>query len=285
MKYVQILIVTTLISSCSSLLKKPLKTYEHDYLNAIEKIQTNDFNEFKNIMKKYLLTDQKVLTGLLKASTSKVNYKTNYYVTKDVNFQQVRTEQFCRPKFLDYLLKKDAKLQADHIKGIFANLCTKSFSLIKRKVTPLMLKESTKNYTLHAVSSFTTKDSILRFLKPIMQITKQSPNNKDLIAVKNNLIKAASSLEKELKSIEYYKTPAGIEQKEANSICYEKGWEQKYKKYIVEEKRRGKLSGFVNAIKLKKWGDYLYQHRVKLKQKMDRYQFKYKERFNIKRCR
>jgi hypothetical protein len=127
---------------------------------------------------------------------------------------------------------------------------------------------------------------IIELLSPLGKVLKLKNNQKLAVTAiaQKNINNAIKNYEQRLKDIQLSKTPEGIEQTFANKICDFSNMSIKYKSHIKDERQRGKISGYINVVKVKKWGDYAYEYDKKTASNANTYKMKYKEKFDFKRC-
>jgi hypothetical protein len=270
-KVLYLLVIQCLLSSCASLIKqKDLRVQDIEFASFKSYVRDNQFNKFKERLGMRKVTPQ--------ASLQLLNIATG-----DNNFHLVRTSYHCQPKFVSLILKNEGKLSSRHLGGILANQCLASLKAVEKQLSPAIIADATQKYYIQTMN----EKKLLKLIKPIMKILKLKKNQglPETTIAKSNISKAAIRYDKKLKDLKFSKTPEGIEQSDANQICGLKEMSNKYKSHIKEEREKAKISGYVNVINLKKWGDYAYTYDKKTTTRAKAYKSKYKEKFDFKRCK
>lgn len=242
--------------------------------------------EFKSLLKDYKFSNDFLQETFDRLTISNPTYSKMEKFDSNFFYQSDRNGM-CEPQHLKLLIERKIKIDKRHIAGLVRSSCKKGVELLLPKIDQKGLNKVSKIY--YVPSNFTEKyqKKLMTVLQPIVLKQKEQCKKNDKLACDTleNFKTAITSYDKRYRQYNHSKTPEGKEQIHANEICDLKNSKAKYQSLISEERAKGQISGYVNAVKLKQWGDKVYKLGKEMNKTAKTYKANYKAEFNYKRCK
>jgi len=323
MKYIAITLIFLMSNACVSLPNKALiaKSLLNSSLlrsNIIEQkdarlldsyLFENDFVKFEALMKG---KDSHYYWGNIKGG---FGHKLLSMATSSKNWDsqnrraQLSNQQLCRPKFVEYLISKGAiptenKLEfsgntkgrnfhpnnkAGHLTGAINNKCPKVIEILLSKIDKESIAIATQLYSLKEMDSYSNHTVLVPIMTNILKTLIVS--NKKLCVANNSNCKALAHLKREVDLFgkredkrRYLASNEGQIEQILNQLCGHNLNKSKYLNLIKEEKEKGKVSGYINVLKVKQWGDRAFEEGKEIKVKSNTYKKLSGKSFTAKNC-
>ncbi len=169
------------------------------------------------------------------------------------------------------------------VKNVVDNECEKSVPILRKVLDQDSFFNFGKHYKIPYEMSDTKQLTLLAYIKIVAEACKKK--SKEACLALENLKREVLAFEENFQKKAWRKTPEGQEDLLANQICgHYLDWQANLKA-MKEEHEKGKISGFVNKVDLKEWGDEAYEEQKEMKKKMAAYKVRFKETFSTKkRC-
>lgn len=260
--------------------KSELKLYGQKYSELKGAIKAGQTQKVKEVLENYEIKNWKHFSDLVDVATFKHDPKSPSF------YQIVRKKRYCHDQIFKLLIKSGAKIEVRNLKGLLVNNCHNSLSLIISKVTARKWKTVGQSYQVRLDFSEDYQKQVGQTLNPILTSLKNKCKNKKktaceaLSAFKKQLVE----YDKQYRHHNFLKTPKGRQWAQKEDICEKYAKAQRYRKLINEERAKGKISGYVNASNLKRWGDLVYKYEKRSSQKKQEYKTRFKQPFNVKSC-
>lgn len=220
--------------------------------------------------------------------------------------QELIKEPYCRTQFVKYLINKGVapsntieqkfksspikmKLKEGHLAGAINSFCPGSIELLSKNMHPDQVAQSSMVFNMR---KYETDKYILQKVENIGLTFKTLKKINDQFCTKTrNNCEASLHLKNEMKGTRqrserdtFLASKAGKAHTLKNKICSELRSVQLNKQKIAEERDKGKVSGFVNASKLKKWGDAAFAATQSVKHKSKLFRSLAQQNFDLKMC-
>jgi len=186
--------------------------------------------------------------------------------------------------------------------------CPEATNLLMSKLSPEDIKYAMENETTEAYTTGKRK-GFLEYMEQLTTTEESSKEEKEKISKTIDVIgqkltancRQDSSTEISCNTLEEFnQTVKNIiqeredRQKDAAFLaspegaryhaCEESHEAKKYRQYIKIENQKGRISGFVNKVNLKEWGDSVYYHEQEIKKYEKEYKKRTGKNINLKEC-
>jgi len=265
--------------------KKEMKQTSQAEYDMDKAIPRNDISKGKNILRKYDVKNPNLFAKFFDHATiKKANLKS---VNSNSFYRYKRTKAYCRPEIVQMLIQAGGKPSHHHIKGILANSCQKSLEAVLNAISPKVWLITLRNYEVHLDFSEQFQTRLGKTLQPLIKNLSAGckSTQKASCEAKDALASKLKDYEKQYRHNKFLKTNKGKRWKDEQQICDHYRKSQYYKSLASEEKERGKVSGFVNATQMKKWGDYAYRYKKNFNKSKNSYEDKFNLKFKPSSCK
>lgn len=218
---------------------------------------------------------------------------------------ETKRPKICSPEALQVLADKKKKIRTKSIHGIsgkntfqlymtkklidglinnvIENECEKSIPILRTILDQDSFFNLGKSYKIISDINEPKQLALGTYMRIIIASCKEK--KAEACLAQAHLKSEVERFEEILTRKAWRKTPEGQEDLLANEICdHYLNWKGNIKA-MKEEHEKGKVSGFVNKVYLKEWGDEAYEDKKKMREHMAIYKIRFKKSFSTKnRC-
>lgn len=213
-----------------------------------------------------------------------------------------REYRICRPEIAKYLLGEGVKpteqffggetTKNGHLRGAIISGCGSVVELLVPKMAKEDVMSATFDYKIHEFQDLVNDPEktpgIVKSAQVLATFNKNNCDDSDKGGafceaekhVKNQIMTFMTAEESRMRA----ESPEGKTRAAVREICYEQEEIDRVTMEIREEKEKGKVSGLVDLIKLKNWGDELYDRRKKQDALKKAHQELTKKKFDMNSC-
>jgi hypothetical protein len=236
---------------------------------------------------------------ILWLATNPTPWHTGRSINQPISYREHRV---CRPQIVKHLLAEGVKPTEEffggettkngHLRGAIMSGCGTSVELLVPKMSKRDVMAATFSFKTHEFEDIVNDPEkaplIVKTAQVLIEFNKANCNDTDEGGafceaekhIKTQIKNFVEAEERRMKA----ESPEGRTRAATREICYEQEEIERVTEEIHEEKEKGKVSGLVDLIKLKNWGDELYERHKKQEAFKKAYQDLTKKKFNMKDC-
>ena len=214
---------------------------------------------------------------------------------------------YCRPQFVKHLVSMGAKptesmkikkkgdlpvhsqIKIGHLSGAINSFCLESVEFLLNKLSPSEVTQATKSYQLIKYEKYANDKTIApQMVKIAVALINK---NKEHCKSHNQSCEAVEYVKSDIEKFKgrenkrnYLATKEGKIETLSSEICQHLTTKEDYLQMMKEEREKAKISGLVNKLKLKAWGDKAYEEEKIAQKKIKSFRSLSSKKFPLSRC-
>ena len=206
----------------------------------------------------------------------------------------------CRPEIVKYLIDEGVKpteqffsrgdVNNGHLTGAIRAGCVPVVKLLLEQMTQKDITEASKRFRMDVYGNIygdeKKQTKVAEVGKALVEYNKKycEQGNESSCEAKAHVVSSIKEFIDEAEQYEYSNSKEGQTKALESKICATVVGNANFKEKMKEEREKAKISGFIDKLKMKNWGDNLYLGEKLQKKYISEYKTITGKSFNLKKC-